>query len=382
MRTGDLGPKAWGSVHGDPGATRSTEAAAHLGGELRWEIDAGASPSAAAVTDGTAIYLPLDDGRLLAVAAEDGRVIWTRRYAHSVTAPAAVAEGRLYVVQRDGVVQAMHAATGEVIWETERYGGFAVAPVVHNGGVYVFFGDDADFAETRGLLVHIDAEHGALLWRTQAQHGFPGLALAADGDRVVISALGRVEIFDGRSGSRTFWFTFRGTAGAVTVAAGVVYVVTSREVAALDSNAKRPWWEGVRQVWRRANLFGMAPKPPSAPSIWIGSSTVGDAYPPALSSHALIVADAGGTVVAVERNGGSTLWEVEHEAITASPSLTADGLVVPHASGLSVLDPLTGSVILDRAIPTSTTAEIVQVIATSSGLFVVRSNGAVSAFHE
>ena len=103
---------------------------------------------------------------------------------------------------------------------------------------------------------------------------------------------------------------------------------------------------------------------------------------PALSSHALIVADAGGTVVAVERNGGSTLWEVEHEAITASPSLTADGLVVPHASGLSVLDPLTGSVILDRAIPTSTTAEIVQVIATSSGLFVVRSNGAVSAFHE
>lgn len=375
-RSADGGAQAWGYTHGNASASRTTPAgAAGLTGAAAWSTPV-APLSAAAVADAHAIYLPLADGRLVALSRDDGHVLWTRANEYTLTAAPTSAEGRLYVLQRGGSLQALDAADGKVTWETEPLGAYGVAPVVVDGSVYLFFGLDNDGQET-GLVAQVDAESGRVLWRGPASRAFPGIEMAVGSRSMAVIGGRTLEIYDRRYGERTFWFTFRYGPDAVAITGDVAYVVTAGETAAISLTASRPWWDAVRGLWVNLYVNGLAPEPSPVPFIWLIRHGVHEAFAPVIEESTVIVADRSGTIRAHDRASGAVRWSTGGAGISAAPVLTARGLLVARGGELSLLNPQSGSLIAKR----TTGAEddpIVQVIPTDAGVFSFTAAGVIT----
>ena len=374
-RASDAGARAWGYVHGDASANRATSAMVNLNSAAAWTVRV-APLSAGAVTAASAIYLPLADGRLVAISRDDGRVLWTRVNEYTLTAAPTSAAGRLYVLQRGGSLQALDADDGKTIWETEPLGAYGVAPIVIDGSVYLFFGLNNDGQET-GLVAQVDAESGRVLMREPAARAFPGIEIAV-GSRAAAVIGGRtLEVYDRKYGERTFWFTFRYGPEAVVIAGDVAYIATAGETAAIDLTTSRPWWDGVRGFWVNLYVNGLAPEPPPVPSIWLVRHSTHEVFAPVVTSSTIVIADRLGTIRAHDRATGAVRWSIDGAAITAAPVLTASGLLVARGKELSLLDQESGSLIAKRTAGAANDP-IAQVIPTEAGVISITAAGVVS----
>ncbi len=156
---------------------------------LAWSIDlpAGNSVSAPIAIDGT-LYLVTGYSVIHAVEAATGRELW--QYDPKVYEVAgkklrlawgsrglAWWDGTLYVGTQDGRLIAVNAKTGSVIWSTmtvrpEDTNYITGAPRVFDGKVIIGFGG-ADVGPARGYVSTYDAHTGALLWRWYTVPGNP-----------------------------------------------------------------------------------------------------------------------------------------------------------------------------------------------------------------
>lgn len=143
-------------------------------GQVVWTADAGApvlrSPE---VADGI-VVVPTTRGRLVALDAASGAIRWALDLAPSVRlATPSVADGLVVVGGTDGSVHALDAATGEARWTYEGTGGVSVRPLVSAGRVYIGTLD-------RRLVV-LDAATGVERWSGELRGRVRGAPVAADG---------------------------------------------------------------------------------------------------------------------------------------------------------------------------------------------------------
>ena len=159
-------------------------------GVRMWTRDVGDVEERPAV-EGTSLYVPLVDGRLLALDVVSGSTRWEQQLGGAVSEPLAFAD-RVYVATADKYFHSRNAATGKDEW-VQRIGavvpGRAAADTSH---VYV--------AALDNLLRAFDRINGALRWK----HGLayrPGTGPIVTGESVFVPGrTAELRPFDARTG--------------------------------------------------------------------------------------------------------------------------------------------------------------------------------------
>jgi outer membrane protein assembly factor BamB len=369
------GPAVWPTANGDLRASRTTAASAHAEGAAVWSRDLDSAVAVPVVADESALYVALEDGRLLALSVDDGRLLWERELAFSLLASPSVAGRRLYVPLRHGSLQALDVRSGDLLWEVDTGNTYAASPVVADGVVYVYF-DTRSGEPSGGQFVALDAEDGALLWRQDVDALWPIVPPVFDGEHIALGAGKRVVILERSTGVQQYWYQ-RGPArpASVTIAGGTVYGLTPRMLVAIDVDSRRPWWEGARRAWIWMYVHGVAQRPPQPPSEW-RALPPRDPLPAVVMPETLVVAGKHGDLRAYSRETGDVLWKIELGPVVSPPVLTADGLLLVQDDALLLIDPVDGNELLRRSFPTGGLREAV---VTSHGTYLIFEGGSLVA---
>jgi quinohemoprotein ethanol dehydrogenase len=136
------------------------------------------------------LYFSGTNGRVFAVCATDGKLLWefdpqlrqhaprTLRYIFGANRGVAYWKGKIFVGVVDGRLVALDAKSGKPVWSVQtfdspnRQRAISGAPRVFNGKVIIGYGG-ADLAGTRGYVTAYDAETGRQLWRFYTVPGDP-----------------------------------------------------------------------------------------------------------------------------------------------------------------------------------------------------------------
>jgi outer membrane protein assembly factor BamB len=189
-RTGEIYlPSVDGNVH-----------ALTVEGELKWKTKLIGTIRTQPVLSRDAAYIVAENDTVVALARDDGRILWTydKEPVEEITiaghAGLLLEGGRLFAGFTDGAVAAINPSDGRLFWEVEtsvdvelrpgnvpQFLDVDTTPVMLNGTLYV-----ASF--TAGLYA-LDAASGTVEWRDPAFSGVTGIAAA--GRMLVISSARR-----------------------------------------------------------------------------------------------------------------------------------------------------------------------------------------------
>ncbi len=276
---------------------------------FRTEEAVVASP---AVVNGMA-YVGSRDGRLYCVDAGSGTLNWEFATRDRVESSPAVADGVVVFGSMDGTLYCADAASGDRQW-TRSVG----SPI--RAGTCV--ADGVAYAATRdGSLVAVALAKGQELWRSRAEAEIYA-APAVEGERLVIGAWDRMlRCLDAGSGELVWSRDLGGEISSTpAIVAGRAYCPSdSGKLFALDMATGDIAWE----------YAGL--QPPVRCS-------------PAVTDAAVILGDSAGSVLALNVDDGSVLWNVTHdEEIGGSPAVAGDLAFVGSVDGsLRALDVNTG----------------------------------------
>lgn len=269
----------------------------------------------------------------------------------------AIADGRVYAAAVEGGVRAYDLQTGATQWHYKSDLRLSGGPGAGEGLV-VAGGLDGD-------VIALDAATGAEKWRYELNNEVIAAPVIGNGMVFVRGNDGRLTALDATSGERRwFWnrdlptLTVRGN-DAPVLGPGYVFVGNDDgTVVALAMQDGRPVWEqavaqaeGRTELDRMADIDGspvldgttvyatsfkrqtMAIDGPSGRPLWArdsgGVGRLGNA------SDRLVVSDPAGTVWAIDKAGGSALWQQQALArreLTA-PAVHGDYAVVGDYDG-------------------------------------------------
>jgi outer membrane protein assembly factor BamB len=248
-----------------------------------------------------------------------------------VTQSPAVADGRVYAAAGEGGVRAFDLQTGKQLWRYDSDSTLTGGPAVGNNLVVA--------GGLEGEVVALDAATGAEKWTAKVNAEVIAAPTIGQGMVVVRSNDGRVTAFDAENGQRRwFWnhdlptLSLRGN-DAPLLGPGFVFVGNDDgSLVALALTDGRPLWEqdvgqpdGRSELDRIADVDGtpvlegptiyatsfkkqtMAIDGPSGRPLWAQDNGGGGRL--GLASDRLIVADPQGIVWALEKTGGSSLWQ-------------------------------------------------------------------------
>jgi outer membrane protein assembly factor BamB len=212
-----------------------------------WRVPFGATARSGVTVDGATAYVGDQQRHVVAVALEDGSVVWTADVPGRVDAPVAVADGRVYVVARDGTagqatVVALDAATGERAWAVVPQATSTLASAPSAGGGSVFVG-----AADR-LVRSLAPEDGAERWTSLVLSFFtPFTALAVAEGAVyaadVTAGLYRLDAADGRR-RWSFQLNDRVIRSAPVVSGSTVLLgLSDGRLVAIDTDSGHLVWE-------------------------------------------------------------------------------------------------------------------------------------------
>jgi outer membrane protein assembly factor BamB len=176
-------------------------------GAVVWRIPFE-QPPGTLVWDNGRLIAATSAGGIWAFRALKGDLLWQRNVEGSVTTRPAVASDRLYVPIDDGRLVAMRTGTGEPLWE-RRIGGRPSDILALESRIYVGSTDNYFYA--------IDAFTGAIAWRWPTGADVIGLPIT-DGQRVYFVSMDNVtRALDLRNGAQRWkrGLTLRPTRGPV-----------------------------------------------------------------------------------------------------------------------------------------------------------------------
>lgn len=242
-----------------------------------------------------------------------------------------IADGRVYAAAGEGGVRALDLQTGAVVWQYKSKSVLTGGPGAGDGLVVV--------GGLEGEVVALDAASGAEKWTAKVTGEVIAAPTIGQGMVFVRSNDGRVTAFDIANGERRwFWnhelpaLTLRGN-DAPILGPGFVFVGNDDgSVVALSLSDGRPLWEqavgqpdGRTELDRIADVDGspvldgatlfatsfkkqtMAIDAPSGRPLW--AQDHGGGGRPGLAPNSVVVADPSGVVWALDKNGGSALWQ-------------------------------------------------------------------------
>ena len=258
-----------------------------------------------------------------------------------------VADGRVYAAAIEGGVRAFDLQTGQPVWNYPSKLQLSGGPGTGDGLVVVGGLD--------GEVIALDAATGTEKWQSTVGSEIIAAPTIGLGMVFVRSNDGRVTALDAASGERRwFWahevplLSLRGN-DAPVLGPGYLFVGNDDgTVVALAANDGRPLWEqavaqseGRTELDRMADVDGtpvldattlyassfkrqtIAIDAPSGRPMW--TSEHGGASRIGVASDRLVVSDSNGSVFALEKAGGSALWQ--------QPALARRNLTAPAVQG-------------------------------------------------
>lgn len=269
----------------------------------------------------------------------------------------AAADGRVYAAAVEGGVRAFDLQTGKSVWQYKSDARLSGGPGAGDGLVVV--------GTLNGEVIALDASTGTEKWQAKVSNEVIAAPAIGQGLVLVRSNDGRVSAFDAASGERR-WFsnhdlpslTVRGNA-PVTLGPGVVFVGNDDgTVSAMGLTDGRPLWnqvigvpEGRTELERMADVDGpvvledttvyatsfkkqtVAIDGPSGRALWAQDN--GGVGGLGLASGSVVVSDPAGTVWALDKSSGASLWSnpsFARRALTA-PTIQGDYAVVGDFDG-------------------------------------------------
>ena len=243
----------------------------------------------------------------------------------------AIADGRVYAAAVEGGVRAFDLPTGATIWHYKSELPLSGGPGAGEGLVVI--------GSLDGDVIALDAATGTQKWAAKVPNEVIAAPVAGQNTVLVRSNDGRITAFDATSGERRwFWnhdlpsLSVRGN-DAPVLGPGFVFVGNDDgTLVALSLVDGRPLWDqavgqpdGRTELDRMADVDGtpaldgttlfassykkqtMAVDAPSGRPLWAqdhgGVGRVG------VASDRVIVADPAGVVWALDKSGGSSLWQ-------------------------------------------------------------------------
>jgi outer membrane protein assembly factor BamB len=125
-------------------------------GVVLWEKDLGSPLHSPPAPAGDRVYLPLSDGRLVALSLTTGADVWTTKFSEPVVGILAVGD-RVFVASRDNQLHAVSADDADADWRWPTGADLVGAPVLDERRVY-FVGLD-------NVLRGNNRNSGTLEWR-------------------------------------------------------------------------------------------------------------------------------------------------------------------------------------------------------------------------
>ena len=104
-----------------------------------------------------ALFGCTEDGRILAVSKDDGRLLWSLKGEQAFTPGQAIGGGLLFTASEDGSIWALDPGTGKVAWRY-RTGVKGTLAIAHDGGM-LFVGSEDN------VVYALSTTGGQLLWR-------------------------------------------------------------------------------------------------------------------------------------------------------------------------------------------------------------------------
>lgn len=359
-------PSAWPAIGGNLASTRALRAAVPIDGELTWSRDFAAPIVVPVVSDADTLYVALADGQLLAISAADGRELWATTLPDAPWVAPTIAGDRLYLILPRGRLLSIEAASGEVAWETVTGGAFAASPLIADGVLYAFGAPH---------ILGLDAEDGAELWRVEVDESVALVYPVIEGDTMAVATTDQLLVFDRRTGERTYWYDVPPVIHGVAINDGTLFLAASRTLVAIDTEARRPWWEPFRAIWFQFWVWGSAPQTPAPPSNWVARQDR-VSYAPAVSDEQIFTTSRDGSVSAYLRETGELRWTRSVGAIVDAPVITANGLLLTQSEALLLLDPLDGRELYRRSLPGM---EVAGITVTQHGAYLTTKSGGLHA---
>jgi outer membrane protein assembly factor BamB len=279
----------------------------------------GALGGGLAVDDGV-LYATTGYGFVYALDPATGELIWEKRIGVPFRAAPAAANGRVFAISYDNQLHALAASDGRVLW---THAGIPEDAGVVGGAAPAVAGGVVVAPYSSGEVVALRVENGRVVWGDQLvrQARFTPLASLSDirgrpvidrGRVFAISYSGRLAAIDLRTGERVWE---RDIAGAEEpwVAGDFIFLVTTQaEVVCLSRADGRIRW--VTQLKQFENE-----KRKEDPILWSG---------PVLVSDRLVLTSNKGEAISVSPYTGDVLGRIElPDGVTIAP-IVADGVMV------------------------------------------------------
>jgi outer membrane protein assembly factor BamB len=191
-------------------------AALSADGSTRWRLSVPSGLSAPLLWRGGWLIAAASEGNVLGVRASDGQVVWTARVTAKVRGRPALTADHVYLPLEDGRVVAHELATGALVWE-RTLGGAPGPPLALDDRVFVGAADKFFYC--------LDAANGKQRWRWRMGGGIVGEPVL-DSRHVYFVALDNVlRALDRWNGSQRWkqGLLLRPT-GAPLLAASILYV--------------------------------------------------------------------------------------------------------------------------------------------------------------
>lgn len=267
------------------------------------------------------VFVATGYGEVYALDARTGKRIWKKDVSAPVRSAPAVRAGRVLVVSVDNQTHALAAEDGRVLW---THTGLQETASLLGGASPAIDGDVAVVPYSSGELFALRLENGTVLWsdaltsgrRTDQMATLTGIRGLPVMDRGRIYAMGNSDMLvalDQRTGQR-LWEREIGGIQTPWVAGDYVYIITnSSELVALEGKTGRVQWVTPLQEWAD-------PEEREGHLVWTG---------PILASDRLIVASSSGWAVTVSPWSGKLLGKMEMPAgVTVSPVIANKTLYV------------------------------------------------------
>ncbi len=201
-------------------------------GDLLWEVPLPGRLLSAASVGGGAVYVGDSTGEIIAASTDDGRVLWRRSLGAAIRTRPAIDAGaaRLWVATADGAVHGLRAGDGSTLW-TARIDGLPAEGLSRGAGVLAVGSSDR-------ALYAFDPDSGDLRWRFETG----GLCRAAPTSTATTLYLGsggsELLAVDGSSGEARWRYALDGPVLtsvavstrllAVTTETGTLYLFRGR----------------------------------------------------------------------------------------------------------------------------------------------------------
>lgn len=206
-------------------------------GKLLWTRETGLPFSGGPDVDGRYLVLGSSDGDVVALSMQDGTPLWNARVDSEVLSVPRIAGSRLLVHTLHDTVYAFDIASGDQIW---KYLFPAPILTLRGSSTPVIAGNSAIVGLSGGKLVKLDLETGLPLWETTVTppHGRSELERIADidADPIILDGIIYVATYNGDlaavdlSSGSVLWRRELSAHAGVTAASGMLYVTDSDDV--------------------------------------------------------------------------------------------------------------------------------------------------------